>query len=54
MSLSGVSGEIVVNELNDVVTNRSLEYIGKTNVIEDVLWLFMVSNRDGWSVHVTL
>lgn len=51
VGLTGVFGEVVVNELDDIVSDRRVEDAGKTNFRENLSLVLVVEYGDGRSEH---
>lgn len=49
MSLSGVSGQVVVNEGDDVVSQRSAEDAWEVDLAGNSVGIAVGKHRDGWS-----
>ena len=51
MSLTGILGEVVVHELNDIVSDGGVEDAGEADFGKDFTLIFVVEDGDGGSKH---
>jgi hypothetical protein len=51
VGLTAVVGQLVVNELDDVISDGSQEDVGETDFLDDLLFVAVGKDRNGGSEH---